>query len=87
MYYVLLKIVPVALFITWLCGQIALISRYCSKERLYVRHFPTATGIPFNLTDGFGPWNRHLAIQDALWQRLADPEVERLRRDVWRCLR
>ena len=88
MYELLRQIVLVALVVLWFGGMLLLGLRYRAKRRAYLQRFPPVEGVSLDM---YVPLGGSLRVQSAiyrtlLWQRQADHDVERLRRDVWRRL-
>jgi hypothetical protein len=77
------------LFGIYLVGVGVLFFRhYLPYRKAYLQRFPPVNGVPLEMyvggdTFGFSPEAR--AIWRALLHRQPDPELERMRRKVWRC--
>jgi hypothetical protein len=72
--------------IVWFGGTVLLGFRYRAKRRAYLQRFPAVEGVPLDMFVSGGPSRVRRAIYRAMWQRQADPDLERLRRTMWRRL-
>ena len=86
-YVGLQRIFPFAFPILWLGGTFVLFSRFRRAQRAYLRRFPPGAGVPLEMYVGGGPRSVTRAIFRLMWRRQDDPELERLRRGVWRSYR
>src|SRR5260221_623723 len=83
MYPMVQNVLAVAFVITWLGGTAVLFFRYRAKQRAYLHRFPPVEGVPLDMYVGGGPKSVTRAGFRAMWRRQTDPELERLRREVW----
>ncbi len=74
-----------ALQITWVGGAVLLYLRHLKRERAYLRHFPPVDGVPLDALRGGNPFGaRSRAAFRVMLRRQPEPELERMRRDLWR---
>jgi hypothetical protein len=74
--------------LSWLVGMIALFFRFRAKQRTYLRRFPPVEGAPLEMAWPFlSPMRVTREVIRLLSQRQPDPELERLRRKIWRSYR
>lgn len=76
--------IVIPLVSVWFGGTVLLGFHYRAKRRAYLQRFPAVEGVPLDMYVDGGPWSVRRAIYRALWQRQADPELERLRRGMER---
>jgi hypothetical protein len=87
MYALLRQIFPLVFFILWIGVGIILFFRARAKQVAYLKRFPPVEGVPLYMVGGGNPFG---AQARAIWRamrRQPDPELERLRREVWRRFR
>jgi hypothetical protein len=84
---VLQNIFFAAVVIPWIGVGIALYFRYRSKQRNYLKRFPPVEGISLDTYFPSDPRRVLQAINRAMRQRQDDPELERMRREMWRSYR
>ncbi len=70
--------------ITEFGGTLVLFIRARAKQREYLRRFPPVAGVPLDIYWGGGPQSVTRAIWRVSLQRQSDPELERLRQEMWR---
>jgi len=78
---------PFVFAIGWFGGGIVLYFRFRREQQSYLRRFPPIDRYQTldMYTPGFGnPPGTSRKIYAAMWQRRDDPELERLRREMWR---
>jgi len=73
---------PMAI-ITYLGVMVILFFRLLHKQRAYLRRLPFMEGVPLDM-NVTPPVKVQLAMIRAMFERQDDPEVEQLRRDMWR---
>jgi hypothetical protein len=83
------RLFAVAFALVWLGGALVLGFRAWRQHVAYLRRFPPVAGVRLDdLVAGRAfrlPWSAaNRAANRALWRRQDDPELERLRRAVWR---
>jgi hypothetical protein len=81
------RVFPFAFAILWLGVGISLYFRTRIQEVAYLKRFPPVNGVPLYMVNGGNPFG---AQARAIWRamrRQADPDLERLRREVWRRFR
>lgn len=79
------QVLPYILFAVWGLIIVAQFIRTRAKQRAYLRRFPPVDGVPLDMyVPGSGPRSVGRAFFQAMRQRQADPELERLRREVRR---
>jgi hypothetical protein len=78
-------IVSLVLAALWFAGTIALYVRMRAKQVAYLKRFPPVEGVPLYMTGGGNPFG---AVSRAVWSVMVrhqtDPELEALRREIWR---
>ena len=87
LYVALQRVFPFAFPTLWLGGMFALFFRFRRTQREYLRRFPPVEGVPLDMYWGGGPRSVTREIFRVMRQRQDDPELERLRREVWRSYR
>lgn len=79
------NIIFFAFLITWFGGGVVLYVRFLKRQRAYLRHFAPVDGVPLDALRGGNPFGaRSRATFRVMLQRQSDPELERMRRDLWR---
>ena len=78
-------IVSLVLAALWFAGTIALYVRMRAKQVAYLKRFPPVEGVPLYMAGGGNPFG---AVSRAIWSAMVrhqtDPELEALRREIWR---
>jgi len=83
----LLNLLFFAVVATWLGGVIVQAFRYWRKRNTYLRRFPPVAGVPLDMYLGTNPFNPvSRASIRAVWEPQDDPELEGLRREMWRAV-
>ena len=87
MFDFLVPIFPVAFPILWFGGTIVLYFRARKKQVIYLRRFPPVE--PYMTLDFYtslfgAPRGTRRRINEVIFKRQADPELEALRRAMWR---
>ena len=81
------RIFPFVFPILWFGPTIVLFFRFRQKQVAYLRRFPpidryqTLDMVTFGVGNPPGTFRR---VWDAQWRKQDDPELERLRREMWR---
>jgi hypothetical protein len=88
MFAVVQKIFGFAFTIAWIRGAGILAFRWRAKQRAYLGRFPPVDAFPLDAPLdrflGMNPFGKDAgALREAAWQQQRDPELERLRREVW----
>ncbi len=86
-YEVLQRIFPFAFPILWFGPTIVLFFRFRQKQAAYLRKFPPIDRyqtLDLYTPGGGNPPGTYRRIQEAMWRQQDDPELERLRREMWR---
>ena len=69
----------------WAAGAVTLYFRTRAKQVAYLKRFPPVEGVPLDMAVGGNPFG---AISRAIWNAMlnsqTDPELEQLRREIWR---
>lgn len=81
MFAVLNNVVLPVLAGVWVVGTIIFLLRYQRYRTAYLKRLPPFKGVPLYMYGGFGP--RGVVLR-AMGDRQSDPELERMRRDIWR---
>jgi hypothetical protein len=87
MYEFLRQIFPFVFATLWIVPTVVLFLRFRRKQLAYLRRFPPIDRYQTldMYTPGIGnPPGTFRRIWDAQWRRQDDPELERLRRELWR---
>lgn len=85
MFAVLQQIFPCAFGITWAGVTAILYFRFRAKQRAYLHEFPSVAGVPLDMFIGGNPLGAVArAVYQAMWQHQPDPQLERLRHEMWR---
>ncbi len=82
-FHIAQQLFPFAFAITWFGVEAVLFFRFRAKQRAYLHRFPPVEGVPLDMYVGGGPKSVTRAGFRAMWRRQTDPELERLRREVW----
>jgi hypothetical protein len=79
------QIILVVFVAIWFGGMIVLFFRVRAKQVVYLKRFPPVNGVPLEMFLGGNPFGPEIrAINHAMRQHQTDPELERLRREMWR---
>ena len=82
------NIVSLALAAIWAVGMITLYFRMRAKQVAYLKRFPLVEGVPLYMAAGGTPFG---AVAGTIWRvmlnRQPDPDLERLRQEIWRRFR
>jgi hypothetical protein len=81
------NVIFAAFAIAWFGGAAIPGFRFRAKQRAYLHRFPPGEGVPLDMYAGLGPPSVKSAVVRALNQRQADPELERLRQEMWQYYR
>ncbi len=85
MFAALQQIFPLLFFGVWFGVMVILYLRLRGYQKAYLRRFPPVSGVPLDMVTGGNPFGAPgKAINQAMKQRQTDPELEQLRRDLWR---
>ena len=78
-------IVVFAFVLIWVGGIVAFYVRMRARQGQYLKRFPPVEGVPLEIAGGGNPFGAvSRAIWRALLRRQPDPDLERLRHDIWR---
>lgn len=82
------NIVSLVLAAIWAVGSITLYFRMRAKQVAYLKRFPPVEGVPLYMAAGGNPFG---AVARTIWRvmlnRHPDPDLERLRQEIWRRFR
>jgi hypothetical protein len=84
LYALLQRIGPYAFFAVWGTGLGISATRYWGYLRAYLRQFPPVDGIALDTFRRLSDRPVANAIHQARYKRQPDPEVEHMRREVWK---